>query len=156
MKRDAHVRTGLMLLGVLAMYCGNLIAAETAKAKDDPVDLIRKANLFGIGPVGYAGTISAPERALDQIVKQENSRQVLMQLFGEATLEGQMYALVGLKQVDKSEFESRVKGFKGNSAELRTITGCIVSSHPASEITRAIAAGRYDPLPELSIRVTPK
>jgi hypothetical protein len=111
------------------------------------VGVLHNALTFGIGPVGYAGTISAPGKALRQVVSQGDPKLVLTKLLGEATLETQIYALAGLKMLDNSEFKSRLNSCADQTNQVRTIRGCIVSTDPASEVAKAIAAGQYELAP---------
>jgi len=139
---------GLILLGVLGLLCPSLIAAQPPKNTEDPVELLKTAPLFAIGGVGYAGTISLQEKALRQVVKQKDAKLVLTKLLDKSTPEGQMYALVGLKAVDNSEFKSRLKSYTDKSNQVRTARGCIMSNRPASEIAAAIAAGHFELAPD--------
>ena len=89
------MKTRFISFGLLLLFFGSLIVADPPKAAPTP-DVIKTAPMFGIGPLGIAGIISAPEKALRQLVKEKDARQVLIKLLSEATIEGQMYALVGL------------------------------------------------------------
>lgn len=142
----------LILFGVLGLLSQDLFAAEVPKGAQETIDTLSKASIFVIGPFGFAGTISAAEKALRQVVQQKDAREVLTKLLSEATPEGQMYALVGLKTVDKAEFQSRLKSYRDKFVQVRTAAGCIVSDQAASEVAKAIAAGRYDLTPAGSIQ----
>jgi hypothetical protein len=76
-------------------------------------------------------------------MKQKDAKLVLTKILGEATLEGQMYALVGLKAVDDSEFKSRLKSYADRTNQVSTIKGCTVSHQAASKMAKAIAADQY-------------
>jgi hypothetical protein len=142
--RQMIMKTGLIIVGLLGLFCLGLIAAESPGDEQKPYDVVKKASIFCIGPFGLAGTTSPPEKALREIVKQEGAKQVLIRLLDEATPEGQMYALVGLKAVDPAKFKSRLKLYAEKSTQMKTAKGCIVSQQPISEVVKAIAAGRYD------------
>src|ERR1035441_4386011 len=141
--RRINMQHALILLSALGLLCHNLIAAEVPRTAYDPVDLLKTAHMFGIGPIGYAGTISAPEKALRQVMKQKDAKLVLTKVLGETTLEGQVYALVGLKAVDDSEFKARLKSYADKTNQVRTIKGCMMSHQAASEVAKAIAADQY-------------
>src|ERR1035441_4550267 len=141
--RRMNMKHALILLSALGLLCQNLIAAEVPRKAHDPVDLLKTAHMFGIGPIGYAGTISVPEKALRQVMKQKDAKLVLTKILGEATLEGQMYALVGLKAVDDSEFKSRLKSYADKTNQVRTIKGCMMSHQDRESVAKAIAADHY-------------
>jgi len=134
----------LIIVTVLGLLCRSLTAAELPKEARNSYDLLKKAFIFAIGPVGFAGTTSPAEKALREIVKQKDTKLILTKILDEASLEGQMYALVGLKAVDVVEFKSRLESYTTKSGHVRTEKGCIVSTKSISEVSKLIAAGHYD------------
>jgi hypothetical protein len=132
----------------VALLCQTLVGGEKPKQVDDPVDILRKTPLFAIGGVGYAGTLSEGEKVLRQLVKQKDTKPVLMRLLSEATPEGQMYALVGLKAVDQAEFRSRLSTYTNKTTQVNTASGCLLFVRQASDLAKAIEAGQFDLRPE--------
>jgi len=134
----------LILLGVLGLLCPSLIADQPPKNTVDPGELLKTAPQFAIGGVGFAGTISLQESALRQVVKQKDAKLVLKKLLDNATLEGQMYALVGLKAVDLAEFKSQLRSYAKRLGQVHTVNGCMFSDRAISDVVKSIEAGHYD------------
>jgi hypothetical protein len=134
----------LVIVTVLGLLCRSLTAAELPKETQNSYDLLKKASIFAIGPVGFAGTTSPTEKALREIVKQKDAKLIFAKLLDEASPEGQMYALAGVKAVDAAEFKSRLKSYTTKSGHVCTEKGCMVSTKSISEVAKLIAAGNYD------------
>jgi hypothetical protein len=149
------INKGLLLLGVLGQLSTRLIAAQPPPGAGDPIELLKTAPRFATGGIGFAGTISLQEKALRQVLEQKNSKLVLTKLLDEATLEGQMYALVGLKAVDPAEFKSRLGSYQKRSGQVHTASGCIFSDRPISVVVKSIEAGHHDLPPHKQTSTTP-
>ncbi len=138
----------LILVIALGLVCQNLTGSERPKSTDSPVDTLKEASLFCIGGFGYAGTISPGEKALRELMKRTDAKLALIKLLEEATPEGQMYALVGLKAVEPAELESRLNSYRKQSGQVRTARGCILSNEPISHVVKEVEAGQFDLLPD--------
>lgn len=135
-------------------------------AKPVPKDTVEQAyqtllkvDLFAIGGIGYAGQISDGEKALKVLLEGEESITDLKSLVKDATPEGGLYALLGLRMLKCECFEEEVKNFL-NKPELgeRTIwgsrkleagmvsrmSGCFGFSERRVEVAENIRTGKFD------------
>ncbi len=142
------MKTALILVIALGLVCQNLTGSESPNSTDDPVDTLKKASLFCIGGFGYAGTISPGEKALRELLKRTDAKPALIRLLDEATPEGQMYALVGLKTMEPAELKSRLNSCRKQSGQVRTARGCILSNEAISHVVKEVEAGQFDLLPD--------
>ncbi len=146
----------LILVLALGLVCQNLAGSERPKSTDEPVDALKKASLFCIGGFGYAGTISPGEKALRELMKRTDAKSALIKLLDEATPEGQMYALAGLKTIAPAEFKARLKAYRTRSGQVRTARGCIVTDEPVSQVVKEVEAGQFDLLPDRELKAKQK
>jgi len=58
---------------------------------------------------GYGGNLlNEPAIAIEEILARPDSKDIYLRLLNEATLAGQLYALCGLRRIDKAAFDKRV------------------------------------------------
>jgi len=106
--------------------------------------LLANSECFRLGGIGYAGVTSQEEIALRKLMKQENASLVLEELFFKGTLTGQLYALMGLRFVDKAKYEKLFPQLSENHKEVSVQEGCIVHSRTVKEIVNFMETGNYD------------
>jgi len=94
--------------------CVSLLGlAPSVDANEDAtrgsVSLARE-NVFALGGVGVAGTMSGGEKDLRAILKEADAVQQLQALLKNASPAGQLYALLGLRLRDRPGYEQAVPG----------------------------------------------
>jgi hypothetical protein len=90
-------------------------------AGDKPVSKVRKeqayqtllkVDLFALGGIGYSGEISKGEEALDILLEENELIPAFRKLVKEATPEGKLYALLGLKMLNCECFIEELEDLK--------------------------------------------
>src|SRR2546421_11827329 len=79
-----------------------LITARPAPAESDD---LQSAGSFALGGVGVAGTMSAGERALREVLRKPDAVARLETMLINASPAGKLYALLGLKIRDRAAYE---------------------------------------------------
>lgn len=111
---------------------------------NDPFHLLKTADCFRIGPIGYGADTSPEKIALVKIMNQSDSYVVLEKLFYQASPAGQLYALAGLRLVDKTKYEKLLMQIKHRNREISSQLGCIVQEEPIGNIVEDIERGEFD------------
>ena len=105
---------------------------------------LRKAGLFALGGIGVAGTMSAGERALRDLLKQPDAVMRLQRLIESATPAGQLYALLGLRARDRGAYERALEKLVGVETQVETARGCILQRESLRDLVKEIEHGNYD------------
>lgn len=101
-------------------------------------------NVFALGGVGVAGTMSGGEKDLRALLKEPDAVQQLKSLLKKASPAGQLYALLGLRLRDRPAFEQAVSEFRKRSDEVSTAHGCMLMKEKMDAIIKQIEHGDYD------------
>lgn len=118
-------------------------AQTESEARPSAYDVLKTAHWFTVGGVGIAGTHSSEELAFREFLKQPEPVARCKTLLEEATPAGQMYALLGLRQLDPRAFQAALPRYKESKANVSTASGCIVMDLPAANLARNIEARQY-------------
>jgi hypothetical protein len=110
----------------------------------DPDYGVRKAGSFAIGGVGVAGTMSAGERALRQILKETDAASRLEGMLSNASPAGQLYALLGLRARDRAAYGRALEKLRTIDARVATARGCILGQESFRDLVKEIERGQYD------------
>ena len=97
-----------------------------------------------MGGVGVAGTMSAGERALRQVLKEPNAVSQLERMLTSATPAGKLYALLGLRARDRVAYERALKTCRSTDAKVETARGCMLSQESFRDLVKEIERGSYD------------
>jgi hypothetical protein len=105
--------------------------------------------VFSMGPVGYAARTSQAELALQELLREKGAVPALNDLMANATKEGRMYALVGLRQRDRENFKQIVQHYKAEQSEqdeklLTVMNGCLLMPEDERSVISKIESGYYD------------
>jgi hypothetical protein len=68
--------------------------------------VLKSARIFAIGGIRREGTITAEETAFNALCKEPGAAQQFRRLLSEASIEGQMYALLGLRQLHAPDYKA--------------------------------------------------
>jgi hypothetical protein len=110
----------------------------------DPYAGVRKAGSFAMGGVGEAGTMSAGERTLRQILKEPDAAARLEAMLTTATPAGQLYILLGLRSRDRAAYERVLEKLCSVDAKVETARGCMLSQENFRDLVKEIERGQYD------------
>ncbi len=99
---------------------------------------------FAFGGVGYGGVTSYGELAFHAVLKSPKAAEIFRDACVQATDEGKLYALCGLRQTDREAYDHYVATFRTETKQVRTQSGCIVTDKPMSLVVQEIANGTYD------------
>ena len=105
---------------------------------------LHSAGSFALGGVGAAGTMSAGERALREILSRPDAVAQLEALLPNASPAGKLYALLGLRVRDHAAYERALEKFRATDAKVETARGCILSQESFRDLVKEIERGRYD------------
>ncbi len=112
-----------------------LVAGLTASAADSKnYRILKSARIFAIGGIGREGRITAEETAFDALCKQPNAAQQFRRLLHEATIEGQMYALLGLRQLHAPDYGEQIELYRRSTRGVNTGSGCEIGLDKVSYI----------------------
>jgi hypothetical protein len=122
---------------MLALPCSGVMPV-------DPENGLRKAGSFAIGGVGVAGTMSAGERALRDVLKEPDAVSKLERMIPNSTPAGKLYALLGLRARDRAAYERALEICWSTDAKVETARGCILSQESFRDLVKEIERGNYD------------
>ena len=121
-----------------------------------------KIDIFALGGVGYSGSTSEGELALYELSKDREAVEAFKSILNNATIEGQIYALLGVRILKCDCFQSELGKFKtktefpkvnnrrkkSSDDIVTTMSGCLVFGKNRTEIIQDIETGKYDELIE--------
>jgi hypothetical protein len=105
---------------------------------------LARENVFALGGVGVAGTMSGGEKDLRAVLKEADAVQQLQSLLKNASPAGQLYALLGLRLRDRPAYDQAVSEFRKRTDEVSTLHGCIMMKEKMESIVKQIEHGDYD------------
>lgn len=132
-----------LLLVFLVTFFLAMTASAQAEQFDDTVltqngraayKTLLDIQLFAIGGVGYSGTISTGEHALDVLIEDKESVDSFKSLISSAKMEGSLYGLFGLRMLNCDCFENELAKFKKihltseNISTFKAMSGCLGSN----------------------------
>ncbi|HSV63203.1 MAG TPA: hypothetical protein VLH83_07630 [Chthoniobacterales bacterium] len=107
-------------------------------------DGLQSAGSFALGGVGVAGTMSAGERALRDVLKKPDAVARLEAMIPNASPAGKLYALLGLKIRDRAAYERALEKCRSTDAKVETARGCMLSQESFRDLLKEIERGQYD------------
>src|SRR4051812_24832727 len=91
----------------------------------NPDNVLQKAGSFAMGGVGVAGTMSAGERALRQVLDQPDAIARLESMVSSASPAGKLYALLGLRLRDRAAYERALAKCRTIGTKVPNPRGCL-------------------------------
>lgn len=128
---------------IFGVAAAGLLLSSISPARTDDSGL-QSAASFALGGVGYAGTMSAGERALREILKQPDAVTRLEGLLLTASPAGKLYALLGLRVRDHAAYQRALEKCGEIEAKVETARGCILSHESFRDLVKEIERGHYD------------
>jgi hypothetical protein len=129
-------RRGVGLVAALFLLTAWLVQAA-------PGDL-ESAGRFALGGIGVAGTMSAGERALRDVLNHPDAVARLEALIPTASPAGKLYALLGLRLRDHAAYERALEKCRALEAKVETARGCILDHESFRGLVKEIERGQYD------------
>lgn len=125
------------LFAAAVLTTGRLFSAETDGG-------LQNAGSFALGGIGVAGTMSAGERALREVLKTHDAVTRLEALLQSASPAGKLYALLGLRIRDRAAYERALEKIRTTDATVETARGCMLSRESFRDLVKEIERGQYD------------
>lgn len=131
------------LLGALplAIAVGEESAQAASKIAEDSSRVLLDAKSFIIGKAFEEGRITKPETELRELVTRKDAMEQLRTLLKEASLPGQLYALLGLRLLGSGEFDAAYDHLKDSTVSVPTMSGCLKYQITAGEVAEKIKQG---------------
>jgi hypothetical protein len=133
------LRTALSAISILI-----LLVPSTKSEQSAPDVTLRKTELFALGGIGAAGSMSEGERALREVVKESDVAARLEKLLSDASPAGQLYALLGLRVRDRAVYERALGKLRTMDTKVQTARGCILQQESFGDLVKEIERGVYD------------
>lgn len=147
MKSQRSAMKAALILAVLFFTTVFAPAADKKAANPDavhsPYEALTATTTFAIGGVGVAGTISPGEKDFRALLKEPDAVEKCQKLLTDATPEGQMYGLLGLKMKDETAFVAALPKYKGSKTTLREMAGCMMGTITMGELAARIEKDFY-------------
>jgi hypothetical protein len=135
----------MKLRGALSVVAILLLWVPSARSEQSAPDAtLRKTELFALGGIGVAGTMSEGERALREVLNESGVTARLEKLLSDASPAGQLYALLGLRVRDRAAYERALGKLRMTNAKVQTARGCILSEESFGDLVKEIERGVYD------------
>ena len=118
------------LIASMLLVCALSVGAAESKN----YRLLKSARIFAIGGIGRAGIVTDEETAFNALCKEPNAAQQFRSLLREATIEGQMYALLGLRQLHAPDYKAQLERYRRSTRKVNTGSGCEIGPDKVSYI----------------------
>jgi hypothetical protein len=112
----------------------------------DPVDELMHARSFCMGCEAFAGRIISSDDAFMAVLRRKTAASDLQRVFEHGTHEAKMYALAGLREIDRPRFESdfaKLRAGYGSVIVVLTENPRSILRRSSAAVLRDIRAGQY-------------
>lgn len=131
--------------GALSAIAILILWVPFARSEQSAPDMtLRKTELFALGGIGAAGSMSEGERALREVLNESGVTARLEKLLSDASPAGQLYALLGLRLRDRAAYERALGKLRTTNAKVQTARGCILQQESFGDLVKEIERGVYD------------
>jgi len=110
----------------------------------ESIKMLEKSQCFLVGRMGPAGVVPKEEIVLCKIMKRDDASAVLEELYSRGSPAGKLYALLGLRFINKAKYEELTPQLKQSTDKVETQAGCIVFVETVQAIISHMEAGNYD------------
>jgi hypothetical protein len=117
--------------------------AKLTTARGRAYRTLLQAEFFAVGRIGASARIAPTERALTRVMHESSATAILLDLLAHASVPGQLYALLGLRECSYAGIEELLQQYRERTEEVTTQTGCLRGSQPVRNIVAQIADGTY-------------
>ena len=107
---------------------------------------LETANIFALGPVGYAGTIPPELIEFEAIMslQPEYAKRELERLYSSGNPQAMSYALVGMRMLDRKRYSEMLSGSRASNLMVVTMWGCELSEEELRSVANELDSGKYD------------
>jgi hypothetical protein len=123
---------------------GSGLLAQDSNSVQNACEQLFNIKCFAFGGVGYAGTTSPGEMAFRTVLESTNALELFETTLSNGTVEAKLYALCGIRSLNKKSFNASAKALKEADPKVTTMSGCLVTEEKASAVIQRIADGAYD------------
>lgn len=117
---------------LIALLLAMALTASAADSKNYGV--LKSARIFAIGGIRREGAITAEETAFNALCKEQDASQQFRRLLLEASIEGQMYALLGLRQLHAPDYKVQADRYRKSTRQVNTGSGCEIGEEKVSYV----------------------
>ena len=120
--------------------------ASMAKANTDPCADLAGAKSFAFFARVASGTVVSGRRSFSQVLHRPNSVACFKQIVATGNNQGKMYALLGLRELDRRQFNVELERLKKQSfavVVLATAEQGKLQTERSSTVLKQIADGGY-------------
>jgi hypothetical protein len=96
--------------------------------------VLKSAHIFAIGGIRHEGATTEEETAFNALCKEPDPAQQFRRLLDEATIEGQMYALLGLRQLHAADYKTQLACYRASTRMVNTGSGCEIGPDKVSYV----------------------
>ena len=111
-----------------------ILTLSVSATQNKNYQVVKSARIFAIGGIGYAGVITDEETAFDALCKAPDAAEQFRRLLREATIEGQMYALLGLRQLHAPDYKAEADRYRKSTRQVNTGSGCEIGPEKVSYV----------------------
>ena len=105
---------------------------------------LMKIQYFNFGGMSRNISMSVGEKSFRILLKNTEAVKLFQGVFDEGNDEAKMYALCGLRMLDRPRFQEMVESLRESDQPVNLISGCSEQSFPVKEVVRKIEDGFYD------------
>jgi hypothetical protein len=136
------------MVGLLCLSCRSARVPRETWTPSQGYEYLIVARQFALGGVGFDCRTSTGEVAFQAVLHSRNPAQIFKLVFSqgpfEATAEGKLYALCGIRATDRGAFDTYANLLVSTNAEVTTISGCNIGHEKAADVVKRITDGGYD------------
>ncbi len=130
-----------ILIALAFLLIGTVLRADTPP---DPVlDRLVSVEYFAFGPTGRGGVTTQGENDYKVVLERKTALQDFERLYSKGNLQGQCYALVGIRSLHLPRFAELSRTLANSKAEVVVRSGCSQMRIRLNLIVTWIAEGRY-------------
>ena len=112
--------------------------SQLADSTRNAYETLLKPVFFALGPVGSGGDTSQGEIALDHLLIDPRGAELFKLILEHGSREGKLYALVGLRVLDRSAYLQAVSRFRDDQTPVVTMSGGMRGPFPMADVIRQL------------------
>ena len=140
----------ILILAIVGLCCVSCRSTHDPRASWSPhegYEYLIVARHFALGGAGVAGDTSTGEYAFRAVLRSRGAPEVFKVIFlpgVDATEEGKLYALCGIRATDRVDFDRYATALVSTNPEVTTVAGCSIFQEKAGDVVKRIGSGTYD------------
>ena len=103
------------------------------------LDRLSHAEIFAMGPVGFAYKTSQEEIDYRLILGQPTALVSFERLYAEGNMQARSYALTGIRQLSPARFEELYASLPDSKDQVTTMNGCLLSYETLRDVAQRLA-----------------